>query len=305
VSRDNASGLVIYLDGEYVPEEEAKVSVFDHGLLYGDGVFEGIRAYHGRVFRLEEHIERLYEGAHTMMLDIPLTRDEMADVVVRSCAYNSIRDGYIRLVVTRGKGDLGLDPRKCGKATVFCIAAGIQLYPEVYYEKGLALITCATRRNSPQTLDPGLKSLNYLNNILAKIETVRAGVPEGIMLSIDGYVAECTGDNIFVVSGGTLLTPPLHVGNLAGVTRKAVIELATGIGIPVREDLFRVHTVYNAEEAFLSGTAAEIVPVTEVDGRKIGEGLPGPVTAKLLAAYRELVMCEGVPIPEAALVGSV
>ena len=290
-------GLTIYLDGKYVPKEEAKVSVFDHGLLYGDGVFEGIRAYHGCVFRLEEHIDRLYAGAHTLMLEIPLTKAEMADVVVQSCAANGIRDGYIRLVVTRGVGDLGLDPRKCPKATVFCIAAEIQLYPAVYYEQGLAVITCSTRRNAPEALDPALKSLNYLNNIMAKIETVRAGVPEGIMLSQDGYVAECTGDNIFLVTGGEVLTPPLFVGNLGGITRKAVLELCANEGLRAREDLFRMYTVYNAEEAFLSGTAAEIIPVTEVDGRKIGSGTPGPVTARLRAAFEELVKNEGTPIP--------
>jgi branched-chain amino acid aminotransferase len=290
-------GLTIYLDGEYVPKEEAKVSVFDHGLLYGDGVFEGIRAYHGCVFRLEEHIDRLYAGAHTLMLGIPLTKAEMAGVVVNCCAANGIRDGYVRLVVTRGVGDLGLDPRKCPQATVFCIAAEIQLYPAVYYEQGLSVITCSTRRNAPAALDPGLKSLNYLNNIMAKIETVRAGVPEGIMLSQDGYVAECTGDNIFLVTGGELLTPPLFVGNLAGITRRAVIELCATEGLRVREDLFRIHSVYNADEAFLTGTAAEIIPVTEVDGRKIASGKPGPVTDRLRAAFAELVRNEGTPIP--------
>ena len=290
-------GLTIYLDGEFVPKEEAKISVFDHGLLYGDGVFEGIRAYHGCVFRLEEHVDRLYQGAHTIMLEIPMTKAEMADVVVKSCAANGIRDGYIRLVVTRGVGDLGLDPRKCPKATVFCIAAEIQLYPAVYYEQGLAVITCSTRRNAPQALDPALKSLNYLNNIMAKIETVRAGVPEGIMLSQDGYVAECTGDNIFLVTDGEILTPPLHVGNLGGITRKAVIELCGKEGLSVKEDLFRIHTVYNADEAFLTGTAAELIPVTEVDGRKIGSGKPGPVTDRLRAAFAELVKNEGTPIP--------
>jgi branched-chain amino acid aminotransferase len=290
-------GLTIYLDGEYVPKEEAKISVFDHGLLYGDGVFEGIRAYHGCVFRLEEHIDRLYAGAHTLMLEIPLTKAEMAEVVVKSCAANGIRDGYIRLVVTRGVGDLGLDPRKCPRATVFCIAAEIQLYPAVYYEQGLSVITCSTRRNAPEALDPALKSLNYLNNIMAKIETVRAGVPEGIMLSQDGYVAECTGDNIFLVTGGELLTPPLFVGNLGGITRKAVLELCAREGLRAREDLFRMYTVYSADEAFLSGTAAEIIPVTEVDGRKIGSGKPGPVTDRLRAAFAELVKNEGTPIP--------
>jgi branched-chain amino acid aminotransferase len=290
-------GLMIYLDGEYVPKGEAKVSVFDHGLLYGDGVFEGIRAYHGCVFRLEEHVDRLYRGAHTLMLEIPMTKADMADVVVRCCAANGIRDGYIRVVVTRGVGDLGLDPRTCPKATVFCIAAEVHLFPAIYYEQGLSVITCSTRRNAPEALDPALKSLNYLNNIMAKIEAVRAGVPEGIMLSQDGYVAECTVQNIFLVTGGELLTPPLFVGNLAGITRKAVIELCAREGLRVQEDLFRVHTVYNADEAFLTGTGAEIIPVTEVDGRKIGSGTPGPVTDRLRAAFAELVRSEGTPIP--------
>jgi branched-chain amino acid aminotransferase len=289
-------GLTIYLDGKMVPQEQATVSVFDHGLLYGDGLFEGIRAYSGRVFRLDEHVARLYQGAHTIMLDLPLTQQEMAEVVCATCRANDLRDAYIRLVVTRGVGDLGLDPRKCAKATVFCIASQISLYPEKYYREGLELITCMTRRNSPEALDPAIKSLNYLNNILAKIETVRAGVPEGLMLNPSGYVAECTGDNIFLVSDGAIITPPLHVGNLGGITRHAILETARREGIGVREEMFRLQAVYNADEAFLTGTAAEVVPVVKVDGRAIGTGKPGPISEKLRALYQTLVNSEGTPI---------
>ncbi len=290
--------LHIYLDGEMVAEEEAKVSVFDHGLLYGDGVFEGIRAYNGRVFRLDEHLTRLWDSANAIMLDIPLSREEMCEAVLATCRANELTDGYIRLVVTRGKGDLGLDPRKCPRPTVFIIADVIALYPEAFYQEGLEVITCTTRRTSPDALDPGMKSLNYLNNILAKIETVRAGVPEGIMLSSDGYVAECTGDNIFVVRDDYVVTPPVHVGNLRGITRQVVIDLLAEMGIEAQEDLFRLLEVYSAKEVFLTGTAAEIIPVVTVDGRSIGEGKIGPLTQKLREAFRELVRSEGAPIYE-------
>ncbi len=288
--------LLIYLDGELVPEEEAKVSVFDHGLLYGDGVFEGIRAYNGRVFRLDEHLTRLYQSANAIMLDIPLSCEEMGEAVLATCRANELTDAYIRLVVTRGKGDLGLDPRSCPRPTVFIIADVIALYPEEFYEKGLEVITCTTRRISPDALDPGMKSLNYLNNILAKIETVRAGVPEGIMLSSDGYVAECTGDNIFVVRDDYVVTPPVYVGNLRGITRQVVIDLLAEMGIETHEELFRLLEVYSAKEAFLTGTAAEIIPVVTVDGRSIGTGTPGPLTQRLSEAFRELIEREGTPI---------
>ena len=291
-----AMSMQVYLNGQLVPQEEAKVSVFDHGLLYGDGVFEGIRAYNGRVFRLEQHLDRLFSGAHTIMLEIPLSREELAEAVCATCRANGIKDGYIRLVVTRGVGDLGLDPRKCAKPSVFIIAAQITLYPERFYEHGLELITCATRRNSPQALDPNLKSLNYLNNILGKIETIQAGVPEGIMLSIDGYVSECTGDNLFMVTGGALVTPPLHIGNLGGITRQALMELAEVEEIPVREELFRLNQLYNAEELFLTGTAAEVVPAVKVDGRVIGDGKPGAITLRLRDRFKELTCSEGTPI---------
>ncbi len=288
--------LQVWLDGRLVPEEEARVSVFDHGLLYGDGVFEGIRAYDGIVFRLKEHLDRLYNGARVIMLDIPLSQEEMTQAVLETIRANGLRDAYIRLVVTRGVGDLGLDPRKCPRASVFIIAAGIALYPEEVYINGLRLITCSVRRNSPDALDGSIKSLNYLNNIMAKMEAIRAGVPEGIMLTTDGYVAECTGDNIFLVRGDRLITPPTSIGNLPGITRGAVMEIAARQGLEVREELFRLASVYTAEEVFVTGTAAEIVPVVEVDGRPVGAGKPGPVTKRLLDGFRELTKTDGEPI---------
>jgi len=288
--------LKIWLDGKLVPEEEAKVSVFDHGLLYGDGVFEGIRAYNGRVFRLDQHITRLERSARAILLDIPMTHEEMCRATVETCRANQIVDGYIRFVVTRGVGDLGLDPRKCDRPTVFIIAAGIQLYPEELYEKGLTLITCSTRRNSANCLDPGIKSLNYLNNILARIECNHAGVAEGIMLTQDGMVSECTADNIFYVHEGVLNTPPTEAGILNGITRQTVLEIAGDLGIPCRERMFPVTDIYAADECFLTGTGAELVPVVDVDGRIIGDGKPGPVTRRLLEGFRLLTKSEGTPI---------
>jgi len=289
---------LIYLDGNLVERDQAKVSVYDHGLLYGDGVFEGIRAYHGRVFRLEEHITRLMRSARAIMLDVPMTHQELVDATVETCRVNDIRDGYIRLVVTRGVGDLGLDPRKCPKASVFIIAANIQLYPEELYETGLPLITCSTRRNSPASLDPGIKSLNYLNNILAKIECIQADVQEGIMLTNGGMVSECTGDNIFVVSDGELVTPPVEAGILDGITRGAVIECAEAEGVKLSEKMFPITEIYTADECFLTGTAAELVPVVKVDGRIIGDGKPGPTTRRLLDRFRALTASEGTPIED-------
>ncbi|RDV84279.1 branched-chain-amino-acid transaminase [Ammonifex thiophilus] len=289
-------GLIVYLDGRFVPEEEAAVSVFDHGLLYGDGVFEGIRAYHGRVFKLREHIDRLYDSAKAIALTIPLSRDEMTEVVLETCRRNEIKDGYIRLVVTRGKGDLGLDPRKCPNPTVFCIAASIQLYPPELYQRGMKVITVPTRRNVPEALNPRIKSLNYLNNILAKIEANLAGVPEAIMLTQEGYVAEATGDNVFIVRNGVLITPPPHLGILEGITRNTVMDLARDMGVEVREAVFTRYDLFTAEECFLTGTAAEIVPVIEIDGRPIGEGRPGELTLELIRAFRELTKVEGEPI---------
>ncbi|MGI6552346.1 MAG: branched-chain-amino-acid transaminase [Bacillota bacterium] len=285
--------LIIYLDGQYVAQEEAKISVFDHGLLYGDGVFEGIRAYHGRVFKLQEHLVRLYESARTIGLEIGLTMEEMEQVVLETCRRNSLRDCYIRLVVTRGRGDLGLDPRKCSRASIFCIASGIQLYPEELYENGLETVTVATRRNLPEAINPQVKSLNYLNNIFAKLEAIQAGVPEAIMLNNEGYVAEATGDNIFLVKNEELITPPPFVGLLEGITRNTIMEMGARQGLKVAEKVFTRHDVYNADECFLTGTAAEVIPVVKVDGRKIGQGKPGPITKGLTSSFRELTKNDG------------
>jgi len=290
------SEQLIYIDGVFHPKAEAKVSVFDHGFLYGDGVFEGIRAYHGKVFKLDAHIKRLYESAKAIGLVIPMPPEEMSNVVVESCRRNGIANGYIRLVVSRGVGDLGLNPYLCPKASVICIAATIQLYPAALYETGLDIVTVATPRNHPEALNPRIKSLNYLNNIMAKMEAIRAGVQEAIMLNLQGYVAECTGDNIFLVNGDELLTPPVHVGALPGITRQAVMDLAPGLGLRLREDMFRIQSVYTAGEVFLTGTAAELIPVVQVDGRKVGDGKPGPTTQRLLEAFRKLVQTCGEPI---------
>lgn len=287
---------IIYLDGEYINENEAKVSVFDHGLLYGDGVFEGIRAYNGRIFRCEEHIDRLYASAKAIMLNIPLSKEEMTNVLLETCRRNDLRDGYIRLVVTRGKGDLGLNPINCPKPSVFCIAANIQLYPEEMYTKGMPIITSAQRRNKATIVDPQIKSLNYLNNILAKMEANRAGVPEALMLNHDGIVAECTGDNIFVVKDNVIYTPPIHVGILDGITRRSVMEIAEKLGYKVIEKEFTLFNVYNADECFLTGTAAEAIPVTMVDERVIGNGVAGPVTTAILAAFKEYANSHGTDI---------
>ncbi len=285
--------LIIYLDGQYLAEEEARVSVFDHAVLYGDGVFEGIRAYHNRVFKLKEHLIRLYESAHTINMKINLSMDEMEEVVLETLRRNNLRDAYIRLVVTRGKGDLGLDPRNCIGPTVFCIASKIRLYPEEFYLKGLETATVATRRNLPEACNPQVKSLNYLNNIYAKIEANKAGVPEAIMMNQEGYVAEATGDNIFIVKNGELITPPVYLGILEGITRNTVMELAKGLKIPASEKVFTRHSIYNADECFLTGTAAEIIPVIKVDSREIGSGKPGKMTLQLIELYRELTKNDG------------
>jgi len=284
----------IYLNGKFVERAKALVSVFDHGLLYGDGVFEGIRSYDGLIFKLSQHVDRLYESAHTIMLTIPMTRPAMVDVVKRSLRVNRLRDAYIRLVVTRGVGDLGLDPRKCARPTVFAIADKIQLYPKRLYERGLALITVATQRNVPEALNPQIKSLNYLNNILAKIEAINAGYEEAIMLSHSGYVTECTGENLFIVKGRQLLTPPPYIGVLRGITRGTVMELGVRARLTVREEMLTRHDLFNADEVFLTGTAAEIVPVVTIDGRRIGSGRPGSVTAQLQAAFRQVTKTDGV-----------
>jgi len=286
----------VYLNGKFVDREKAVVSVFDHGLLYGDGVFEGIRSYDGLVFKLREHIDRLFESAHTIMLAIPMSKAALVDIVRQSLRVNRLTDAYIRLVVTRGVGDLGLDPRKCAKPTVFLIADEIQLYPKKLYEQGLALITVATQRNVPEALNPQIKSLNYLNNILAKIEAITAGYEEAIMLSPSGYVTECTGENIFMVKGRQLLTPPPYIGVLRGITRRTVMELAGRQRLEVREELLTRHDLFNADEVFLTGTAAEIVPVVKIDGRIIGSGKPGAVTKGLQQAFRQVTRTEGVRV---------
>ena len=288
--------LVVYVNGELVPEERATISVFDHGFLYGDGVFEGIRAYSGVVFRLRQHIERLYRSAHALLLEIPLTVGEMEAAILKTLRANNLRDSYIRVVVSRGKGDLGLDPRKCQTPSVIIITDGITLYPKEMYENGLELITLNTRRNSAQSLDPNIKSLNYLNNILGKIECIRANVLEGLMLNLDGHVAEATGDNVFLVRNGELLTPPPSAGILDGITRNAVIEMALARGVVVREILFNLYDVYNTDECFLTGTGAEVIPVVKVDGREIGRGKPGPLTQLLIGDFRELVCRDGAVI---------
>jgi len=288
--------LWVYIDGRYVLKEEAKVSVFDHGFLYGDGVFEGIRAYRGRVFKLDEHLLRLYDSAKAITLRIPLEEEELKERVLETLRRNNLKDAYIRLIVSRGEGDLGLDPEKCPQACVIIITDKIKIYPEEFYEKGLSVITASTRRNISFALDPQIKSLNYLNNILAKIEANLGNVPEAIMLNKDGYVAECTGDNIFMIKEGTLFTPPLWVGVLKGITRNVVIELARKENISVKEEVFSIVSLYTADECFLTGTAAEIIPVTKVDGRVIGEGKAGKITKGLIKRFRDLTSQEGVSI---------
>ena len=286
--------MKVYLNGKFVDQSKAAVSVFDHGLLYGDGVFEGIRSYDGLIFKLRQHIDRLYESAHTIMLAIPMTKAALIEVVKQSLRVNRLHDAYIRLVVTRGVGDLGLDPRKCARPTIFVIADKIQLYPKSLYERGLALITVATQRNVPEALNPQIKSLNYLNNILAKIEAINAGYEEAIMLSHSGYVTECTGENLFIVKGRQLLTPPPYIGVLRGITRGTVMDLGARARLTVREEMLTRHDLFNADEVFLTGTAAEIVPVVKIDGRRIGSGRPGAVTKQLQAAFRQVTKTDGV-----------
>jgi branched-chain amino acid aminotransferase len=295
----------IYLNDRFVDREDARISVFDHGFLYGDGVFEGIRAYQGRVFRLWEHVERLYRSARSIMLSIPLTPEELGEVILETCRQNQIAGGYIRVVVSRGPGDLGIDPRNCREgATVIVIADKLTMYPQRMYDEGMAVITTSTRRNSPAALDPNIKSLNYLNNILAKIEVNRAGVGEGIMLNGDGYVAEATGDNVFIVERGKLATPPVYVGILEGITRGAVIGLAQQLQISFAEKVFTLTTLYNCDECFLTGTGAEVIPVIRVDERVIGDGRPGPITKSLIQAFRALVAAEGVEIDRSEPAGA-
>ena len=281
--------MKVYIDGQLRDEADATISVFDHGLLYGDGVFEGIRMYHNRIFKLREHIERLYWSAKAILLEIPMTQEQMMEACLETCRANGLREGYIRLIVTRGKGTLGLDPRRCPKPSVIVIAATIQLYPESVYRDGMTIATVPTTRMLVNSVNPAIKSLNYLNNILARIEANLIGVEEAIMLNTDGYVAECTGDNIFVVRGTKLLTPPPDAGILEGITRNAVMELAHAAGIDCREQTLVRHDLYTADECFLTGTAAEVIPVVEIDGRKIGAGVPGPITARLTKDFHALV----------------
>jgi branched-chain amino acid aminotransferase len=280
---------IIFMNDRLVPEEEARVSVFDHGLLYGDGVFEGLRSYSGRVFRLDAYLDRLYASARAICLEIPLAKEAVAKAVIDTLAANKLTDGYVRLLVTRGSGSLGLDPNRTKNPQVIVIADTISLYPREFYEKGLRIVTAATQRTQSAALSPRIKSLNYLNNIMAKLEGLQAGCVEALMLNHKGEVAECTGDNIFVVRGGRLLTPPPDAGILEGITRNAVMELAHSAGIDCREATLVRHDLYTADECFLTGTAAEVIPVVEIDGRRIGHGHPGPVTARLTADFHSLV----------------
>ena len=288
--------LLINLDGQIVPESQAKVSVFDHGLLYGDGVFEGIRFYNGRVFRLEEHTRRLYDSAKSILLQIPISPAEMIKATVETIRANGLRDGYIRTVITRGTGPMGLSPYKCPKASFFIIAANIQLYPESAYQNGLTMATVATRRPRHDILPPLVKSLNYLNNVMAKVEAIQAGAEEGLMLNDQGLVAECTGDNIFIVRDGVVSTPPLTAGALDGITRAVVFDICKDLEIPIRERDMSRHEVFTADECFLTGTAAEVIAAVKLDQRIIGDGKPGEITKRVIARFRELTQTTGTPI---------
>lgn len=285
--------MEIYLDGEFVSEDQAKISVFDHGLLYGDGIFEGIRIYNRRIFKLDEHLDRLYGGAKAILLDVPLEVDQLKEAVVETAKRNDLTDGYIRLVVTRGLGDLGLNPTKCPKPTIFIIASTIKIYPDEIYHKGMKVVTVSTRRNLIEALNPRIKSLNYLNNVLATLEVNRVDAQEGLMLNADGYITECIVDNFFLVDKGVIATPPTSVGALKGVTRDTVMELAVEAGYDVEERIMTLHDVYIADENFLTGTAAEIAPITTVDDRLIGTGEPGPITTDLMTRFHSLVRSSG------------
>jgi branched-chain amino acid aminotransferase len=286
----------IYLDGKFYSEADAKVSVFDHGLLYGDGIFEGIRFYNGRVFRLEEHLDRLWDSARSICLEIPMTKQDMTEAVLETIRQNHLRDGYIRLLVTRGIGNLGLNPTQCKSPSVIIIPAVIALYHENVYRKGLTIVTCATRRCNPGALNPAVKSLNYLNNVMARIEANLADADEALMLNDEGNVAECTADNVFIVKRGQVITPPVTAGALRGITRSVVFEIAGELSIKtLKADITR-HDVFVADECFLTGTAAEIAPVVKVDGRSIGNGKPGPITTRIIARFREMTRQTGTPI---------
>lgn len=286
--------MKIYLNGDYVEKEDAKVSVFDHGLLYGDGVFEGIRLYDGCVFKLDEHLERLEHSAKAILLNLPLSREELSEAVCETCRRNELRNGYVRLVVTRGPGHLGLTPDGCGPPNIIIIADEIQLYPEEFYENGLKIISVPTRRINASALPPAVKSLNYLNNILAKIEAKRVGFQEALMLNDKGEVAECTGDNVFILSKGVLFTPPLDAGSLRGITRATVLDLADELEVPYREQALTRYDLWTADECFLTGTAAEVIPCVEVDHRPIGNGQPGEMTRRFITSFREKAKTDGV-----------
>jgi len=288
--------MKIYIDGKFYNERDAKISVFDHGLLYGDGLFEGIRAYQGRIFKLKEHIDRLHCSARSILLRLPLTSRELTAAIIATCRQNRLRDAYIRLVVTRGIGTLGLNPNRCKRPSVIIISGKITLYPAAFYERGMEIITVPTTRNLHSALNPAIKSLNYLNNVLAKIEANNGGCEEAIMLNAEGFVAECTGDNLFIVKDGRLLTPPLSAGALYGITRQVVMELAAETGRKAIESNLTRYDLFNADECFLTGTAAELVPVVKIDGRVIGNGKPGRVTRGLMAQYRALTKVSGEPI---------
>ncbi|MDP3937484.1 MAG: branched-chain-amino-acid transaminase [Deltaproteobacteria bacterium] len=288
--------MQIYIDGTYYERDQAKISVFDHGLLYGDGVFEGIRVYDGCVFRLPRHIERLYESAKAIALEIPIPQDQMIDVVVDTVRRNARPSVYIRLIVTRGVGDLGLDPANCKRASIICIADDLKVYPEDYYRKGIKVVTASTRQIGGAVFDARIKSLNYLKNVLAKIEARRAGTLEAVMLNDQGFVAECTADNIFIARRGTLLTPPLWDGALDGITRDGILEIAGRIGIPAREERLTRFDLFNADECFLTGTGAELIPVVDVDDRRIGNGTPGEMSLRILEAFRKLITEDGVHV---------
>jgi len=290
--------MKIFIDGAYYTKETAKISVFDHGFLYGDGVFEGIRVYNGKIFKLEEHINRLYDSAKAIWMTIPATKKEMMDYTLNSCKENNLYDnGYIRLIVSRGIGDLGLDPRKCAKPSIVIIAASLALYPAEFYEKGLEIVTVPTRRNLPEASNPNIKSLNYLNNILAKIEAINAGVEEAVMMNQEGYISECTGDNLFIVKNNKLMTPPVYMGILNGITRNTILDLARQLQIDASETVMTRYDLYTADEMFLTGTGAELIPVIQIDKRTIGDGKVGSMTQELIKSFRNYVKNNGAVIP--------
>ena len=293
-----ARELTIYLDGKFVPESEAKVSVFDHGLLYGDGIFEGIRFYNGRVFRLDEHLDRLWDSARSICLEIPISRAEMTEALLETIRRNDLREGYIRQIVTRGVGNLGLNPTQCKRPSIIIIATTISLYPKEVCEKGLTVVTCATRRTGAAALNPAVKSLNYLNNVMARIEANLAGADEALMLNEAGNVAECTADNVFIIKRGQIFTPPISAGALRGITRSVAFDIAAELGIKITETDVTRHDVFTADECFLTGTAAEVIPVVKADGRMIGSGKPGSITLRMIGRFREMTRETGTPIFE-------